>query len=127
MIARAPQWRALVARCETTLVTPKIAVKGYLREMLYIPELDRIMFHNRNKPNYDQHVFWNPEKLIWETANIQLVTSDRKTPPKKPVGFGTGNGLMRDHLDGMIYVGGAGRTNYALKLDPARLKFAVVK
>ena len=115
---------------ECKRVTVKIEnkhISGYLREMLYIPEIDRIMFHNRNKPNHDRHAFWNPEKLVWEEADIPLVGSDGKTKPAKGIGFSTGNGLMRDHLNGMIFVGGAGRTNYALKLDPEKLTFSEVK
>lgn len=115
---------------ECQRITTKIEnkhVAGYLREMRYIPELDRIMFLNRNKPNHDRHAFWNPEKLIWEEANIPLVNSDGKTKPAKGVRFSTGQGLIRDHLDGTIYIGGAGRANYALKLDPAKLKFTEVK
>ena len=108
---------------KTRRVTKKIGVKGYLREMLYIPELDRIMFHNRNKPDYDVHSFWNPEKAIWEKAAIPLVGSDGTTKPRKPVGFSTGQGLMRDPETKLLFVGGAGRTNYALKLDPKNLKF----
>jgi hypothetical protein len=116
-----------LGRGEVTKVSGKIAVKGYLREVRYIPEIDRLMFHNRNKPDFDRHVFWNPEKMIWEQANIPLVGSDGKTKPKKGVRFSTGQGLMRDPLDGMIYIGGAGRTNYALKLDAKKLKFTEVK
>jgi hypothetical protein len=111
----------------TEKVASKIGVKGYLREMLYIPELDRIMFHNRNKPDYDKHVFWNPEILVWEETHIPLVGTDGKTKPAKGAQFSTGQALIRDHYTGMIYVAGAGRSNYALRLDPEKLEFKKVE
>ncbi len=113
---------------ETTLVTPKVAVKGLLREPLYIPAIDRVMFVNRSAGN-DRHLFWNPEKNIWETAEIELVNTDGKTKPSKPARFGTGYGLIYDHLTGLVMAanGSYGRQIYALKLDPAELKFTEIK
>ena len=95
-------------------------VKGYLRDMIYIPELDRVMFENREKATGDFHSFWNPETLIWERAELAVI---RNGKPEQPT-FSTGHGFMRDPESRLLFVNGGRRGMYAARLEPAALQFS---
>ncbi|MCW8129506.1 MAG: hypothetical protein KIS92_03900 [Planctomycetota bacterium] len=115
-------WRYDLKNGDTKKVAGKISdeqVKGYLRDMIYIPELDRVMFENREKSTRDFHPFWNPEKLTWERAALPVV---RDGKPEQPV-FSTGQGFMRDPETKLLFVNGGRFGMYAARLDPGALTF----
>jgi Kelch motif len=103
----------------------KHEVAGYLRDMLYIPEIDKVVFENREGSDRMQHPVWDPEKLQWQKLFLEI-RDEKGGRPKRLPKFSTGHGFVRDPDTGLWFVNGMRWDTYALRLDPKGLKFLPV-
>lgn len=118
-------WRYDLKSGASRKVADKITdlqVKGYLRDMIYIPEIDRVMFENRAQATGDWHSFWNTERLVWERAALKAVKDGKTVQPV----FSTGHGFMRDPERKLLFVNGGRHGMYAARLDAAALVYEAV-
>jgi len=85
-----------------------------LREIVYLPELDLLLFNNFHK---GKQVAYDPEANSWVLLGTTIDPGAKKT---RQLG-GVGIGLMRDAERGLVWAMGNSRHMLVLKTDPQTL------